>query len=180
MGELWVIWNAQSNAKRWVSEWLQHWKWKWSCSVAPWTVAYQAPPSMEFSRQEYWSGLPFPFPGDLPNPRIKPRSPALQADALPSELPGKPIKALYKSIIAKQQLMKWNVFTYDLCSREMEDPVRGHQAEKFIKESQELSVPEVAKIVNELRVDKSTLIGTMISWQKSILASKLQGLRTNI
>ena len=45
----------------------------------------------------------------------------------------------------------------------MEDPVRGHQAEKFIKESQELSVPEVAKIVNELRVDKSTLIGTMIS-----------------
>ena len=56
----------------------------------PWTVAYQAPPSMEFSRQEYWSGLPFPSPGDLPNPGLEPRSPALQADALPSELPGKP------------------------------------------------------------------------------------------
>ena len=46
---------------------------------------------MGFSRQEYWSGLPFPSPGDLPDPGIKPRSPALQADALPSELPGKPL-----------------------------------------------------------------------------------------
>ena len=55
-----------------------------------WTVAYQAPPSMGFSRQEYWSGLPFPSPGDLPNPGIKPGSPALQADTLTSELPGKP------------------------------------------------------------------------------------------
>ena len=55
----------------------------------PWTVAYQAPQSMEFSRQEYWSGLPLPSPGDLPNPGIKPRSPALQADALPSDPPGK-------------------------------------------------------------------------------------------
>ena len=51
----------------------------------PWTVAYQAPQSMKLSRQEYWSGLPFPSPGDLPNPGIKPGSPALQADALPSE-----------------------------------------------------------------------------------------------
>ena len=52
----------------------------------PWTVAYQAPPSMEFSRQDYWSGLPFLSPGDLPNLGIEPRSPTLQADALPSEL----------------------------------------------------------------------------------------------
>ena len=57
--------------------------------VTPWTVAYQAPQSVEFSRQEYWSGLPFPSPGDLPNPGIEPRSPALHADALPSERPGK-------------------------------------------------------------------------------------------
>ena len=49
--------------------------------VTPWTVAYQASPSMGFSRQEYWSGLPFPSPGDLPHPGIEPRSPALQADA---------------------------------------------------------------------------------------------------
>ena len=50
--------------------------------VTPWTVAYQAPPSMEFSRQEYWSGLPFPSLEDLPYPGVEPRSPALQADAL--------------------------------------------------------------------------------------------------
>ena len=48
--------------------------------------------SMEFSRQEYWNGLPFPSPGDLPDPGIEPRSPTLQADSLPSEPPGKPIK----------------------------------------------------------------------------------------
>ena len=52
------------------------------------TVAHPAPPSMGFSGQEYWSGLPFPSPGDLPNPGIKLRSPALQADSLLSEPPG--------------------------------------------------------------------------------------------
>ena len=57
--------------------------------VTPWTVAYQAPWSIEFSRQEYWSGLPFPSPGDLPNPGVEPRSSALQADTLPSEPPEK-------------------------------------------------------------------------------------------
>ena len=51
----------------------------------PWTVVYQASLSMGFSRQEYWSGLLFPSPGDLPDPGIEPRSPALQEDALPSE-----------------------------------------------------------------------------------------------
>ena len=67
-------------------------KWKWSKSLSRvrlfatlWTVAHQVPPSMGFSRQEYWSGLPFPSPGDLPDPRIELRSPALQADALTSE-----------------------------------------------------------------------------------------------
>ena len=54
-------------------------------------VALQSPQSMEFSRKEYWSGLPFPSPGDLPYPGIKPGSLALQADSLPSELPGKPV-----------------------------------------------------------------------------------------
>ena len=54
------------------------------------TVAYQAPPSMGFSRQEYWSGLPFPSPGDFPNPGIEPGSPIVRADTLPSEPPGKP------------------------------------------------------------------------------------------
>ena len=54
--------------------------------ATPWTVAYQAPPSMGFSRQEYWSGVPFPSPGDLADPGIKPGSPALQADSLLTEV----------------------------------------------------------------------------------------------
>ena len=66
--------------------------------ATPWTIAYQAPPSVGFSRQEYWSGLPFPSPGDLPNTGIEPGSPALQADALPSEPPGKPL-LVYKNTI---------------------------------------------------------------------------------
>ena len=53
--------------------------------ATPWTVAYQAPPSVGFSGQECWSGLPFPSPGDLSDPEIEPGSPTLQADALPSE-----------------------------------------------------------------------------------------------
>ena len=61
--------------------------------ATPRTVAYQASPSMGFSRQEYWSGLPFPSPGDLPDPGIEPGSPALEADALTSELSGKHIYA---------------------------------------------------------------------------------------
>ena len=55
----------------------------------PWTVAHQVLPSMGFSRQQYWNGLTFPSPGDLPDPGIKPRSPTLQADALTSAPPGK-------------------------------------------------------------------------------------------
>ena len=53
--------------------------------VTLWTVTYWASPSMGFSKQEYWSGLPFPSPGDLPDPGIEPRSPALEADVLTSE-----------------------------------------------------------------------------------------------
>ena len=68
-------------------------KWKsLSCVwlfVTPWTVAHQAPLPIGFSRQEYWSRLPFPFPGDLPNPETEPRCPALQSHSLPYELPGK-------------------------------------------------------------------------------------------
>ena len=69
--------------------------------AAPWTVAHQAPPSVGFSSQEYWSGLPSPSPGDLPDPGIEPRSLALQADALPSEPPGKPVSqfSMYHNLI---------------------------------------------------------------------------------
>ena len=75
---------------RW--KWKWKWKWKWSrvrLFATPWTVAHQAPPPMGFSRKEYWSRLPFPSPGDLPNAGIKPRSPTLQADSLTTEPPGK-------------------------------------------------------------------------------------------
>ena len=65
-----------------------------SDSVTPWTVAYQAPLSMGFSRQECWSGVSLPSPGDLPDPGLKSGSPTLQAEALPSEPPGKPIYSL--------------------------------------------------------------------------------------
>ena len=58
--------------------------------MIPWTVARQAPLPIEFSRQEYWSGLPFTSPEDHPDPGIEPRSPVLQADSLPSEPLGKP------------------------------------------------------------------------------------------
>ena len=63
-----------------------------SCPILcnPWTITHQAPPFMGFPRQEYWSGLPFPTSGDLPDPGIKPRSPALQADSLPFKPLGKP------------------------------------------------------------------------------------------
>ena len=69
----------------------------WSLSHAqlfatPWTAAHQAPLSMSFSRQGYWSGLPFSSPGDLPNPRVEPGYPPLQADSLPTELQVKPIE----------------------------------------------------------------------------------------
>ena len=66
---------------------------------------HQAPPSVGFSRQEYWSGLPFPSPGDLPDPWIEPRLPALHGDALPSEPPGKP------------QVFTQNTFLYSLFLR---------------------------------------------------------------
>ena len=82
--------------------------------VTPWTVAYQAPPSMGFSRQEYWSALPFPSPGDLPDPGIEPGSPAFQADALTSmmrlcnrtwqELPAPSIQGQLQILLGPRQV----------------------------------------------------------------------------
>ena len=65
----------------------------------PWTIAHQAPQSMGFSRQEYWNGLPFPSPGDLPKPGIEPRSSTLQADALTSASPGS-LQGLYNKNVS--------------------------------------------------------------------------------
>ena len=77
--------------------------------ATPWTVACQASPSMGFSRQEYWSGLPFPSPGDFPNPGIEPRSPTLQADSLLSEPPG---KQGVKVKVAQSCLALWDFMDY--------------------------------------------------------------------
>ena len=77
--------------------------------MTPWTVAHQSPLSMGFSRQEYWSRLPFPSPGDLSNPGIKSESPALQADSLQSEPPGKPKYPLEGKINSSENTKKLTV-----------------------------------------------------------------------
>ena len=82
--------------------------------ATPWTVAYEAPQSIEFSRQEYWSGLPFPSPGDFPNPGIEPRSPTLQTDALPSEPPSL-LHSLYIWIIVFYYMCLLQIFSPSLC-----------------------------------------------------------------
>ena len=105
--------------------------------VTSWTVAYQAPWSMGFSRQEYWSGLPFPSP-DLPNPGIEPGSPALQTDTLPSEPPGKPkvyslkesqmppTKQMYNTALAQHTL-------YMLVGNHLYDSDRKEQRVLFLQ-----------------------------------------------
>ena len=65
--------------------------------VTPWTIACQAPLSMGFPRQEYWNGLPFPSPGDLPHPEMEPGSPALAGGIFTFEPPGKPEDCLFLS-----------------------------------------------------------------------------------
>ena len=82
------IW-LQSDAGSFVNWGLNAQVWICSLLVTPWTVAHRAPLSMEFSRQESWNGLPFPSPGDLPEPGTEPGSPAPRADSLPIEVPGK-------------------------------------------------------------------------------------------
>ena len=90
-----IVYNPESILANKLSQRKVTWKErKWSCSVVSdsatlWAVVYQAPLSMGFSRQQYWRGLPFPSPGDLPDSGIGPGSPTLQADTLLSGLPGK-------------------------------------------------------------------------------------------
>ena len=83
--------------------------------ATPWTVAHQALPSMGFSRQGYWSGLPFPSPGELPYPGIEPRSPALHAGTLPSEPPGRanphPLAQVSPPLESLPPLMKGYLFS---------------------------------------------------------------------
>ena len=82
--------------------------------TTPWTVACQALLSMGFSRQEYWSGLPFPSPGDLPDPGIKPGSPVLQADSLLSEPPGKHYLNKFQEFFCWECYSYWSSFKFVL------------------------------------------------------------------
>ena len=106
-----IVWlNIHTRTRSWLTK-LCYLKVKslshvWLFAI-PWTVVYQASLSMGFSRQEYWSGLPFPSPGDLPDPGIEPRSPALQADALPSEPPGKPTRKAHQGSVTWRYTLKW-------------------------------------------------------------------------
>ena len=79
--------------------------------VTPWTVSHQAPLSMKFSRQEYWSGLPFPSPGDLCKPGIKPTSPALQADSLPLSHLGSPSVTIPPTYYGLADIARKCIFT---------------------------------------------------------------------
>ena len=95
----------------------------------PWTVAHQAPLSLGFPRQEYWGGLPWPSPGDLPDPGIEPGSPALQADSLPSEPPAvrvSPIIRQWGSISLKGTLY-FNLF-FSFFSLEEKTKARNEKA----------------------------------------------------
>ena len=106
--------------------------------VTPWTVAYHTPPSMGFSRQEYQSGFPFPSPEDLLDPGIKPRSPALQADALLSEPPG-------KSVLEKEEELEVKLSTFAGLQRKQGS---------FRKTSTSLSSTVLSKVFDYVDHDK--------------------------
>ena len=96
------------------------WKGFWLFGM-PWSIAHQNPLSMGFLRQEYWSGLPFPSPGNLTDSRIEPRSLPLKADSLPSESPAKPIKVKWALRLENSSnrfsfSMKWNTREFSLLS----------------------------------------------------------------
>ena len=134
--------------------------------VTPWTVAYQAPLSLGFSRQEYWSGLPFPSSGDLPLPRIKPGSPVLQADALPSEPPGK--------LVIYYSGQKFNSTNSELIAgrninnlRYEDDTTRMAESEEELK-SLLMKVKEESENVGlKINIHKAKIMasGPITSWQ---------------
>ena len=115
-GRFFPIWTIKEASKTRLSEWVKSLS-RVRLFVTPWTVVCQVSPSMGFSRQEYWNGLPFPSPGDLPDPGIKPGSPTLEADALTSEPTQLPVFCsffnilnTFKSVIpCKSPSMIWNI-----------------------------------------------------------------------
>ena len=121
-----------------------------------------------FSRQEYWSGLPFPSPGDLPNPGIKPKSPALQVDSLPSELPGKP----KNTGVGCHSLLQWIFPTQELnwcqlhCRWILYQPYQGspdkhngRECEKRICIYIQIDISLIAQLVKNLPAMQETPVG---------------------
>jgi len=111
-----ILWPSPFHSPTWH---IMHAMSLYSCPTlaTPWTVANQALLSIVFSRQEHWSGLPCPPPGDLPNPGIEPRSPVLQTDCLPSEPPGKPMNTGVDSLshflgTVSTQESNWGLLQY--------------------------------------------------------------------
>ena len=136
--------------------------------ASPWTAACQAPQSMEFSRKEYWSGLPCPTPGDLSNPRMEPRSPTLQADYLPAKLPGKSIERLTDTVISGFPIKKTRPFidhltvTYTNCYF-LEQKISSFSAILFIFSKNTMIQYYVIIIVTILmRLKLSKHLGTVI------------------
>ena len=118
--------------------------------ATPWTVAYQAPPSMGFSRQEYWSGLPFPSPGGLPDPGIEPGSPEFQADALTSEPP-----VAWNTLpnLSQPTFLIWKKSTVMLMHRVAAVRVRRVWRAWYVAGAQEVSAPGLSW---QLRLDAFT------------------------
>ena len=128
----WEFPSSLSSEVKWSEvKWLSHVR----LFVTPWTVAYQASPSMGFFRQEYWNGLPFPSLGDLPDPGIEPGSPVFQADALTSEPPGKPYDWLvcwssvqFSSVLSRVRLFAtpWNAALQASCPSPLPELAQTH------------------------------------------------------
>ena len=153
--------------------------------VTRWTVAYQASPSMGFSRQEYWSGLPFPSPGDLPNPGIKPRSPTLGADALTPEPLG---KTNYLQWFWSPQNKVWHCLPCFPINLPWSDGTRCHDLCFLNAELEEAQagIKIAGRNINNLRyADDTTLMAESEEEIKSLLMkvkeeSEKVGLKLNI
>ena len=122
----------------------------------PWTVAHKAPLSRGFSRQEYQTWLLFPSPEDLPNPGIKPRSPALQEDSLPTELPGKPWQIVdrYRYINTYIQIMLCMFLMHRLHLKEYQEMWPNGREEKHRKSLLPVNASQPKKYIQRSVVDK--------------------------
>ena len=144
--------------------------------VTPWTVAHQPPPSMEFSRQEYWSGLPFPSPGDLPDPGIEPRSPELRADTLPSEPPGNPYR--YEGwIIKKTEHQRMYAFELWCWRRLLRVPWAARQSNQWILKEISPEYPLKGLILKMKLQDFGHLMWRTELLEKTLMLGKIEGRR---